>query len=202
MLYLYLRGWYQECTRKKEQLFREQFKEGIQAMLTALNVGYSVENAIHEAKKDMCALYKKKNRMMKELDIMTHQLEVNLSVEEVLLQFASRVHSEDVENFVKVFSIAKRMGGNSIEIIQNAVDIIGEKTEVEREIQTILASKKLEFQIMCVIPFCIIFYMRSAFPEFMSVLYGNFIGVIFMTICLLLYMAAYNIGKKIVQIEV
>ena len=109
---------------------------------------------------------------------------------------------EDVENFVTVFGAAKRLGGDSIAIIRHAADAIGEKMEVEREIQVMLTSKKLEFKIMCVIPFVIILYMRSAFPEFMAVLYGNLAGTLFMTICLMVYLTAYQLGKKMTQIEV
>ena len=127
---------------------------------------------------------------------------MNMTAEEVMKQFADRVKEEDVENFVTVFGAAKRLGGDSIAIIRHAADAIGEKMEVEREIQVMLTSKKLEFKIMCVIPFVIILYMRSAFPEFMAVLYGNLAGTLFMTICLMVYLTAYQLGKKMTQIEV
>lgn len=38
-LYFYLQAWQEEQCRKKEEEFREQFKEGIKAMAAALNVG-------------------------------------------------------------------------------------------------------------------------------------------------------------------
>ena len=91
---------------------------------------------------------------------MVHQLDLNMTAEEVMKQFADRVKEEDVENFVTVFGAAKRLGGDSIAIIRHAADAIGEKMEVEREIQVMLTSKKLEFKIMCVIPFVIIVYEK------------------------------------------
>ncbi len=201
-LFFYMKSWRKERLKKKEAEFREQFRESIQMMSAALNVGYSVENAIRETWKDLRLLYGKKARILKEYEKMIHQLEVNMTAEEVMKQFADRVQSEDVENFVTVFAAAKRLGGDSIAIIRHAAETIGEKIEVEREIQTILASKKLEFKIMCAIPFVIILYMRSSFPEFMEVLYRNVAGAVFMTICLGVYLMAYRIGKKMTQIEV
>ena len=44
--------------------------------------------------------------------------------------------------------------------------------------------------------------MKFSFPEFMGVLYGNAAGVVTMTICFLGYVIAYEIGKRIVEIEV
>ena len=199
---LYVKNWEEECCKQKKEEFREQFRESIQTLSAILKVGYSVENAIRETWKEIYPIYKKKTRIIKEYETMVHQLDLNMTAEEVMKQFADRVKEEDVENFVTVFGAAKRLGGDSIAIIRHAADAIGEKMEVEREIQVMLTSKKLEFKIMCVIPFVIILYMRSAFPEFMAVLYGNLAGTLFMTICLMVYLTAYQLGKKMTQIEV
>ena len=80
--------------------------------------------------------------------------------------------------------------------------MIGDKMEVEREIQTMLAAKSLEFQVMCMIPLGMVLYMRFTFPEFLSVLYGSAAGVMLMSVCLIIYIAAYYIGRKMVHIEV
>ena len=199
---LYVKNWEEECCKQKKEEFREQFRESIQTLSAILKVGYSVENAIRETWKEISPIYKKKTRIIKEYETMVHQIDLNMTAEEVMKQFADRVKEEDVENFVTVFGAAKRLGGDSIAIIRHAADAIGEKMEVEREIQVMLTSKKLEFKIMCVIPFVIILYMRSAFPEFMAVLYGNLAGTLFMTICLMVYLTAYQLGKKMTQIEV
>jgi tight adherence protein B len=198
----YLRAWQKDRCRVKEAEFREQFKESIQALASALNVGYSVENAVRETAKDIKPLFRKDTRIRKEFARMIHQLDMNQTVEQVLNEFADRVNQEDVRNFVTVFAAAKRTGGDSITIIRNAVKDISEKIEVEKEIQTLLAAKKMEFKVMCVIPFGILLYMRLAFPEFMEVLYKNPLGVGLMSCCLGIYGAAYKIGKSLVEIEV
>lgn len=198
----YLYNWQKEQLRRKEQEFREQFRTGIQTMAAAMNVGYSVENAIRESAKDMKPLFKKRNRIQKEFDRMIHQLDMNRTVEQVMSEFANRVNQEDVDSFVTVFVTAKRTGGDSIMIMKNAVRDISEKIEVEKEIQTLLSAKKLEFKVMCIIPFGIILYMRLAFPEFMNVLYGNLLGIVLMSVCLGIYIVAYRIGKNLVDIEV
>ena len=100
------------------------------------------------------------------------------------------------------FAAAKKSGGDSIAIIRNSVKIISEKIDTEKEIQTMLAAKKLEFDLMCVIPFGIILYMKLTFREFIGILYGNLTGAAVMSCCLFLYLAAYRLGKKITKIEV
>lgn len=201
-VFLYLHSWQKEMFRRKEQEFRAQFGIGIQTMAGALNVGYSAENAIREAAKDMRPLFKKGSRVLREFERMIHLLDMNRTVEQAMGEFSERVMQEDVDSFVTVFITAKRIGGDSVAIIRNAVKDIGDKIEVEKEIETLLSAKKLEFHVMCVIPFGIILYMRMAFPEFMGVLYNNLFGMVLMSICLGIYIAAYRIGKGLVDIEV
>ena len=98
--------------------------------------------------------------------------------------------------------MAKKSGGDMVEIIQNASDHIGEKIDVKREIQTVMSAKKFEFRIMCAIPFAMICYLKLSFFFFLQVLYGNVFGVIILTICLGVYALALELGKRIVEIEV
>ena len=152
-LYIYLILWKARVCREKEQEFREQFRVSIQTMASALNIGYSVENAVRETARDLKPLFRRDSRIRKEFERMIHQLDINQPVEQVMSELADRVSQEDVENFVIVFSAAKRTGGDSISILRSAVRDISDKIEAEKEIQTLLASKKLEFKVMCIIPF-------------------------------------------------
>ncbi|MBM6803270.1 type II secretion system F family protein [Mediterraneibacter glycyrrhizinilyticus] len=197
-----MRDWIRDTAGKKEQQFRVQFRDSIQEMSAVLKAGYSVENAIREVSRELVPLYDKESRIRKEYDRMTHQLELKMPIAEVLEQFAERTGQEDVEDFVNVFAAAKKSGGDSITIIRNAVRIISGKIDTEKEIQTMIASNKLEFEIMCAVPFAIILYMKLTFGEFLSVLYGNMAGMIIMTVCLCVYIAAYCIGRRIIRIEV
>ena len=56
-------------------------------MATALNVGYSVENAMREALKDLQVIYKKDELIVREFRYMVRQLDVNVTMEKVLQEF-------------------------------------------------------------------------------------------------------------------
>lgn len=198
----YMRDCIVDLSEKKEREFLGQFKDSIQAVAAGLKAGYSVENAIRGAERDIEPLYGPDKRIRREFSLMTRQLDMNMSTGAVLDEFAGRTGQEDVENFVNVFAAAKKSGGDSIAIIRNAVQLISDRIDTEKEIRTMIASQKLEFDIMCVVPFAIILYMKATFGEFLGALYGNAAGVCVMTVCLLLYVAAYRTGRKIIRIEV
>lgn len=198
----YMKSWEKQAIKKRQQAFRLQFKEMIQSLSAGLNVGYSVENALREASKDLKGMYRKEETIIRELSYMIRQIQMNVTAETVLRDFAERTGEEDVQTFVTVFNMAKRSGGDTMEIIRNVVRQMGEKLDVEREIHTVIAAKKMELSIMSAIPFAMIVYLRISFPEFLSVLYNNLAGVIIMSVCLVIYLVAFEAGKRIVEIEV
>ena len=167
-----------ECIKRKEQEFLVQFKELIQTFSSLLNTGYSVENAVKESLKEMQIFYSDDAAILRELEIMVRQIRVQVPVEQAVEE------------------------GNLMSIIRNTADQIGDKIDVKREIDTMLAAKKYEFQVMSVIPFGIVLYMTVSFPEFMGNLYGNIAGRGVMTGCLIIYLGAYGLGRKIIEIEV
>lgn len=87
-------------------------------------------------------------------------------------------------------------------IIQNTVNQIGDKIDVRREIDTLLAAKRYEFKVMSIVPYVIIAYMALSFPEFTDCLYRNAVGAGVMSVCLGVYLAACVLGARLVNIEV
>lgn len=65
-----------------------------------------------------------------------------------------------------------------------------------------VSGKRLEQRIMCLMPFGIIMYLRLTNETYISGLYGNFVGIVVMSVALLLIYAAYIWGSRLVKIEV
>lgn len=185
---------------KKE--LSQQFLTGIQAVSAALAAGYSVENAFEEALEDMERVFEKEDKIIKEFTYIKNQLKLNNTLENLLLDLAKRSRVEDIENFAEVFSAAKRSGGDLIAIIRNTILCISQKEETKMEIETCLSAKRLEQKIMSGVPFMILIYVGAASPGFLDVMYYNPAGICIMSLCLVMYVAAYMWGKKIVDIEV
>jgi len=199
---LYLRLWCRQCSSKKQNDFALQFQDAMEALTVSLRTGYSMENAMRETLRDMRVMYKEDARIIAELVHMNRQIQMNIPAEQVWQEFSNRIPHEDVQSFTEVFVIAKRSGGDIIAVLHNTVKQIRDKAEVKREITTIMAEKQLEFRVMSAVPLGIIAYMSLSFPDFMGSLYGNAAGIVIMSICLVFYAAAYQLGKMIIEIEV
>ncbi len=198
----YFLRWEAECIGKKQREFQAQFREAIQSVSSSMRVGYSVENAMKEAKRDLSLLYSEDTAIQREFTHMVRQIYLQVPMEQIMEEWSGRVCQEDVRNFVNVFVMAKKSGGNMLGIIKSTTDQIREKLEVRAEIETMLAARKYEFKVMSAIPFGMIAYMKVSFPEFMGALYGNMLGIGVMSVCLGIYFGAYMLGERIVNIEV
>ncbi len=179
-----------------------QFKEALVSISAALNAGYSLENSLFEATKDLLLLYDEDDYIIKEFRFMLYELQINKTVEEIFLEFEGRAHLEDVTNFVDVLVTAKRTGGDIIKIIGATSKNINDKIEVRREIQTMITAKKFEANIMCMIPLGIILYMWVSSPGYLDVLYNNVLGIIIMTVLLAIYCMAYLLCNHLTKIEI
>lgn len=191
---------FQRIEKRKEKL-RWEFLEAVKCMASALNAGYSVENAFREAYRDLGLLYAKEDDIMREFDTIIHKIQMNCTAEEALADFAKRSGVEDIRDFSEVFLTAKRTGGDILKIIKNTCRVMEARMEMQREMDIAVAAKKYEAGIMNLVPLGIIAYMWFFSAEFMAPLYHNPAGIIIMTAALLVYIMALFLSWKILKFE-
>lgn len=188
--------------RKRKDALKIQFKDALQSISAALQAGYSMENAIREATEDIRNMYGSEGLMTRELRAITEGIRNSRTPEELFLSLANRSGLEDISDFAEVFMIAKRSGGDLPAVIRVCSMTIGDKVETAKEIQTLVAAKKLEGRMMDIIPCFIILYVDISSPGFFDILYHTVLGRVVMTICLLVYAGAILLSEKIMSIEV
>ena len=170
--------------KKKDERAKKlmiEFRDAIQSVAAALLAGYSIENAWKEAEREVMGLYGKEAMITQELIRMNTEIKLNRNVEEILHDLATRSGVEEIESFAEIFGFA---------------------IEVEREVDTVIAGKKLEGKIMSVMPFLILTYLNLASKEFIDPLYGNLSGVFVMSAALLIFAGATAINRRISDIKV
>lgn len=198
----YLRYHKKTMIQKQKTRLAEEFSEALYSVNANVKAGYALENAFMEARKDMISFYGEKSLMAAEIVYFGKSFSVNRTLENVLADLGERSGVEDIQVFAKVFETAKRSGGNIKNVIETTADTIKAKSEVEKEIQVLIAEKKLDLRIMETVPFFIIAYIGITSRGYFDVLYHNIKGILFMTICLLLYGVSLVLGSKLVKIDV
>ena len=187
---------------KQDEKLQEQFLSAIQVVSTALQAGMSMEKAWIEAEKEIKMLYGNHALFYLELVEMNHSVSLNVPIEKLFLQFAGRTDLEDVIWFAEILSYGKRSGGNWRKIITSCVYRMCEKQEAKKQIEIMVAEKKLEQQVMNLIPLGILAFLQFSSWDYMSVMYHNPLGVLCMTVVLIGYVMAIFFSEKILNIRV
>lgn len=198
----YRKRYRKEQIQKQKETLLQEFKDGMQAVSSALLAGYSMENAWREAEKELLKLHGENSLMYVEVHQMNAAVQMNEPLEKMLADFAGRSACEEIESFSEVFVFAKRSGGDFAKIIRTTVTKLVGRIEVEREIATVLAGKKMEGKIMNVMPIFILGYLTLTSGDFLAVLYGNVLGVIIMSAALGIYALAFYMSERILDIKV
>lgn len=184
---------------KKKKELKVQFKDMLMVMSDSLKTGYSVSNALKESYKDMVSMYGRYSYICEELRIMISKIKLNVREEDIFKDFAKRTGLREAILFSRIFSIAKRTGGNMTEVIGSVTDSIVLKENVREEIEVSTTEKKTEQKIMTLIPMALILYVKMMSPDFLNIMYETNAGRIVMTICLVLYILAFLWAQKIVE---
>jgi tight adherence protein B len=190
-----------KCEARKKQLYME-FNEMIYALAANMSAGYALEKAFAAVYEEMENLYQGKSYIEEELKIIMKGIEMNEDREDLLADFGVRSDISDIKEFAQVVKVAKSSGGNLVKIIKRTSENISRKFEVENEIDTVISAKKLEQKIMTAMPCLIICYLRLTNRGYMDILYHNFQGICFMSMCLGVIWVSHIWGKKIISIKV
>ena len=199
---LYYKKKSKKMAKKKQEQLGKEFKDSIQSVATSLAAGYSIENAFRKSYQEMKHQYGNHANMVLELQYINSSLSLNVPLEQLLNDFADRSGLEDVRSFCEVFTFAKRSGGDFIQIIHMTVTRIAEKNEIIEDIQTEITGKRVEQKVMNLMPAMILLYVDISFSGYLDVLYGNPVGIAVMSICLAVYLGAYFLSEKIMDITV
>lgn len=189
------------CKKRSNQL-RMQFKDMCVSISSSLSTGVALENAVVESEKEMIQIYGRESYIVDEIEFMKRKINLSVQIEKIFSDLAERSGIEEVVTFSQILTIAQRTGGDLIGIMKKTADNIGEKLEVEREIASIINSKKFEMMIMNAVPVLIIMYMRLTSGDIIKIMYISTVGRVVMTVCLLVYMFTLWIGQKVTDIGV
>ena len=189
-------------TERRNKQFMKEFGQFLELLEASLQAGFSMENSVFEAEKDMRTLFGNNSQMVGILTRISERMRLQVPLEQLFLEMAEQENFEEVMDFARMFSFSKRMGGDYTKRIEQSATKIGEKIRVRQEIDTIIAAKKLELIIMCIMPVCLLAFINISSPEFLEGLYGNAGGAIMMSLCLVLYGFFIFLGRRIVDIEV
>lgn len=189
--------------KKRKNDLNLQFRDLLYSVSSSMEAGRSLEMAFRDALRDLAIIYpNSETAIIKETTYIVRKIEMNEPVEKAIAEFAERSHIDDIENFADIIRVCKRTGGNLAEVIRSTSNVIGEKIETKREIETTITGKKFESRIMSVMPIFMVAILSASSPDFMAPVFNTAAGVVVMTIAIFMFVISFLISEKIVDINV
>jgi tight adherence protein B len=192
-----------QIIRDRKEELNIQFKDMLYSLQSSLWAGKPIERAFFEVIKDLKILYPDpKSHIILECQIIVGKINMNETVESAISDFARRSDIDDIQDFAEVFKICKRTGGDLIEIVKRTASIINDRIEMKLEINTILAKRNLERRILNILPVVILLLLSLTSQDYINPLYSTTTGRLAMALAASLFIIAYFISKKIMEIKI
>jgi len=130
--------------------------------------------------------------------------EVNfgISMNDALMNLATRVPSTDLRYFVIAVMIQRETGGNLAELLDNISKIIRERIKLLGQIRVLSAEGKMSAWVLGLLPFCAAAMIQITNPQFLAVLFTDPAGRKMVGMALFMMFMGVLVMRKIIRIRV
>ncbi|HYF79910.1 MAG TPA: type II secretion system F family protein [Symbiobacteriaceae bacterium] len=189
---------------KRREALNIQFGLALQVMAASLRAGASLRSAIERSTEDLERMLAGQplKPMLTELERVVRDLQMGFSLEEALIRFRDRVALEDVNDFVGAVLLCRVRGGNAAAVMASIAEIIEDKISVRQQIQTLTAGKRMEGNMITFAPPVMVGLLTFTAPGYLTPLYERFAGQVLLVVGSACLVAAYLIGRRLMEIEV
>ena len=185
--------------KRRQRKRREHFRRLLLSLETALEAGYSLDNALQVAEGDLALIYPEKEEICRKILEIRQKVSLGTSIPQAFYEYAEQVKIEEAEEFAEVLRIQQRTGGDLIRTVRKAAERLQESLELQQEIEATLSEKQLEQRIMTVMPSIMLLYMRLMNGAYMAPLYAGLGGGIVMTIALTTNIGADMLADRMLK---
>ena len=188
---------------RRKRALAEQFKDFLFILSTSIGTGRGMRDAIGEAIPGIVGIYGENAILSRELKNMYKRMRIgNEEDVTVLNDFAKRSASEDIVDFMIIYSTCKTTGASLVDALNKAASVIIDKMTIENEIRTMANRKKNESIILFVMPFIVVLFLNLFSPEYIAPLYESYIGRVIMTMVVAADIFIYSVMQKITNVEI
>ena len=191
----------QASMEKRTLKLRTQFFDFLEAISVSMRAGNPLITAMQSAKEDLMLLYPEDSDIIVELDILIGRFNNAVPISEAFSDLAERSGLEDIADFASIYATIEGKSGKNDEIVRETQQIIGDKMEIEMEIDTLLTAAKAEVNIMLCMPLMILGVVGYAGAGFMDAIYTTGVGRVVSTGGFIVFIISYVMARKFSRVK-
>lgn len=188
--------WVRSRARRRLELFNKQLPIALQVMATSLRSGFGIMEAVQTVSREM------DDPLAGEFGLIIDQARVGGSFEAGVSAMVSRVNSSDLRIVARALEIHRKVGGDLASILDSVAGTMREREELRGHITALTAQQRLGGMIVGLLPAWVVGFFMVVNPEFISPLWEEPLGRIFLAAGGLMELTAFVTMRRIMTIEV
>ena len=182
--------------RKRLIKFEEQLPDAIDLMCRALRAGHALPQSLKMIADEMS------DPIAGEFRITFDEVNYGFSLQEAMMNLATRIPSTDLRYMVIAVLIQRETGGNLAELLGNISALIRARLKLYGTIRVLSAEGKLSAWILTILPFVVAAIINLINPKFMQVLWEDSTGFKMAIGIVLMMIAGIFWMRQIIKIKV
>lgn len=127
------------------------------------------------------------------------KLRIGATGMELFDQLGMRTGISMIQGFADLLKCSQKHGGSAIEVIHMFHRYLREERVLSKEVNVLIAQKKLEHQLISCAPLLFLAYLQATAYEFISPLYVTSLGRVLMTGVLFIFVLMWLWGRKLAK---
>jgi tight adherence protein B len=137
-----------------------------------------------------------------EVDRLLKEMRVGSTLEQAILNMASRLRSPAMDSALSALLIGLQVGGNLASVLETTAATIREMNRLEGVVKTKTAEGKAQLWVLAVFPFVICLGFNYVQEGYFDPLQTTVMGYIVTTVAIMFWMAALLTARKILKVDI
>ena len=181
---------------KRLQRIEQQLPDALDLMGRALRAGHAFPIALKMVGDEM------NDPLAAEFRAAFDEVNFGISMQDALMNLATRVPSTDLRYFVIAVLIQRETGGNLSELLTSISAIIRDRIKLMGQVRVLSAEGKMSAWVLSLLPFGAALMIQLTNPKFLEVLYTDPAGIKMLAAAALMMVIGILVMRKVVQIRV
>ncbi|MDB4874258.1 MAG: hypothetical protein JWM41_704 [Gemmatimonadetes bacterium] len=188
-------SWLGNKRRRRRLAFEDQLPEAIDMLVSATRAGYSLQMAMKFIGDELAA------PLGPEFTRFYDEQRLGMDVRAALLSLQARIDSTDLKMFVTALLVQRDTGGNLAEVLGNIADVIRQRGDMHRQIDTLTAESKMSARILAALPMLAFGAILFLDPQFLQPMIVQPMGRFMLAYATLSVVIGYWLLMKMARID-
>jgi tight adherence protein B len=188
--------WLKRRQRRRLAAFQQQLPEALEMLVSAVRAGYSLQTAMRFVGEEMPA------PLGAEFLQFYDEQRLGVDVRSALIALQERTASPDMKMFVTAVLIHRDSGGNLSEVLGNIADMMRQRADVHRQVDTLTAESKLSARLLAVLPAVVFAAVTALDPNFTRPLLDEPVGRAMLAYAVVSVVLGYFLLMRVAKVDV